>query len=172
MRIRKLCGTSRLTLILALVPGAQPKDGGLAFVQLDDGKPVQFDLGRRFFKMAWILAMAKLNDPNTESPAWGIQRTEKLTRAYAIQEGVIAQIQLEGVKHLVKGIRDAVKVGYAEFRARAGWSPLDPKREIIETMWGQGYRIGYMNVVLIDQVEDHSMPSERDPPPTTFTIPK
>jgi hypothetical protein len=171
MRIRKLCGTSRLTLVLAVFPGAQPKDGGLAFVQLDDGKPLQFVLGRRYFRMAWILVMAKLNDPNSDSPAWGIQRPEMLTRAYAIQDGVLAEIQLEGVKHLVKGIRDAVKVTYAKLGARAGWSPIDPKREIIETIWGQGYRIGYMNVVLIDQVEDHSTPSAPDTPLTTFTIP-
>jgi hypothetical protein len=95
-----------------------------------------------------------------------------LTRAYAIQGGVAAEIQLDSVKHIVKGIRGDVKVALAEIEARFGLSALDPKPTIIETVRSHGYRIGNMSVVVIDHIDERSMSPELDTGMTTSTIPK
>jgi hypothetical protein len=158
MRIRKLDGTSHLTVILALLPGAQPKDGGLAFIQHGDCKPIQFVLRRSFFRMLWILSLAKLNDPNVDPTASGIQRLEMLTKAYAIQGGTSDEIELDTVKHMVMDIRRDVGVAIDEMEARFGASVLDPKPAIIKVIRSHGYRVGNMSVALIDHVDDHGMP--------------
>jgi hypothetical protein len=159
VRIRKLRGHANITLILALLPEGRPADGGFAYLQLGDGKPIKFYLMRSLFRTLWLLSIAKLNDEHISDDMRGLRKIAAITRAYADQAGDRAVIGVDGARRYLRLSRKAVTKGILEASRDSDIPAPGSMPSIIQAVRGHGYRIGSIAIVLIDHLENPLPPN-------------
>ena len=162
---RMLPGDSNVTVYLELLRETEPQDGGIALIQIGGAEPGEFELKRRYFRILWLYALAKLEDLESESRARGLRPHAAITGAYARQNGFIAEITFDALRQCVCAIRRDVR------QAAVDNAPGIRVPRVIQNVTGRGYRVDDIRVILIDHARDLPMNTFPNTLSSTFTTP-
>jgi hypothetical protein len=135
---------------MVIRPESAPDATGEVVLELSSGQRIRIELDRRFFRVLRILIEAALHDQNLTLAAKGLRSKEAIARRYAEQANESAVPANDVIKSYVAAIRKAFKRAVEDLIAKANIFPLPLQPEVIATIWGDGYRIGDINVILID----------------------